>query len=228
MELRGSTRMPPVGRSGPGTKSTSLSAVALGNLIRCTDLARMIPPMATQAAPHLEFAGQIRQKLSVPVMHAARIADVATARYAITEGLLDLVGMTRALMADPELPNKVRTGRADEIRPCVGANMCIDGIYNSGSAFCIHNPSTGRELEVPQRVVPASTSRRVAVVGAGPAGLEAARVLGERGHDVQVYEASSRAGASSCWRRGRPVGVTCGGSSTGGPRSSPASVCRSR
>jgi hypothetical protein len=128
----------------------------------------MIPPMATQTAPHLEFAGQIKRKLSVPLMHAARIADVATARYAIAEGLLNLVGMTRALMADPELPNKVRTGRTDEIRPCVGANMCIDGIYNSGSAFCIHNPSTGRELEVPQRVERASTSRRVAVVGAGP------------------------------------------------------------
>jgi N-methyl-L-proline demethylase len=165
-----------------------------GSIGTDADLARMIPPMATQAAPHLEFAGQIKQKLSVPVMHAAGIADVATARYAIAEGLLDLVGMTRALMADPELPNKVRAGRADEIRPCVGANMCIDGIYNSGSAFCIHNPSTGRELEVPQRIEPASTSRRVAVVGAGPAGLEAARVLGERGHDVHVYEASSRVG----------------------------------
>ena len=177
--------------TGAGIDFVSLIRGSIGT---DADLARMIPPMATQAAPHLEFAGQIKQKLSVPVMHAARIADVATARYAITEGLLDLVGMTRALMADPELPNKVRTGRAYEIRPCVGANMCIDGIYNSGSAFCIHNPSTGRELEVPQRVVPASTSRRVAVVGAGPAGLEAARVLGERGHDVQVYEASSRAG----------------------------------
>jgi 2,4-dienoyl-CoA reductase-like NADH-dependent reductase (Old Yellow Enzyme family) len=165
-----------------------------GSIGTDADLARMIPPMATPAAPHLEFAGQVRQRLSVPVMHAAGIADVATARYAITDGLLDLVGMTRALMADPELPNKVRTGRADEIRPCVGANMCIDGIYNSGSAFCIHNPSTGRELDLPHRVEPASTSRRVAVVGAGPAGLEAARVLGERGHDVHVYEASSKVG----------------------------------
>jgi N-methyl-L-proline demethylase len=96
-------------------------------------------------------------------MHAARIADVATARHAISEGLLDPVGMTRALMADPELSNKVREGRADQIRPCVGANVCIDGIYASGAAYCIHNPSTGRELELPQRIDRADTLKRVAV-----------------------------------------------------------------
>lgn len=158
------------------------------------DMARSIPPMFTPSAPHLEFAGQIKQKLSIPVMHAGRIADVETARYAISAGLLDLVGMTRALMADPELPNKVSSGRADQIRPCVGAAMCIDGIYHSGAAYCIHNPSTGRELELPQRTTPAATGRRVAVVGAGPGGLEAARVLAERGHTVEVFEAADQVG----------------------------------
>ncbi|MFE0254725.1 FAD-dependent oxidoreductase [Streptomyces sp. NPDC059010] len=165
-----------------------------GSIGTDADLARTIPPMSTPASPHLEFAGRVKRKLSVPVMHAARISDVATARYAIAEGLLDLVGMTRALMADPELPNKVRDGRTDRIRPCVGANMCIDGIYSSGAAFCVHNPSTGRELEIPQRIDAASTARRVAVVGAGPAGLEAARVLAERGHDVRLFEAADKVG----------------------------------
>jgi 2,4-dienoyl-CoA reductase-like NADH-dependent reductase (Old Yellow Enzyme family)/thioredoxin reductase len=158
------------------------------------DMARMIPPMATPAAPHLEFAGEIKRKLSVPVMHAARIADVATARYAITEGLLDLVGMTRAMIADPDLPNKVRTGRTDQIRPCVGASLCIDGIYRSGAAFCIHNASTGRELEIPQRTAPSIVHKKVAVVGGGPAGLEAARILAERGHTVHLLEASNKLG----------------------------------
>ncbi|WP_392507918.1 FAD-dependent oxidoreductase [Naumannella halotolerans] len=165
-----------------------------GNLGTDADLARAIPPMATPSAPHLEFAGQIKQKLSIPVMHAARIADVQTARHAIADGLLDLVGMTRALMADPDLPTKIATGRTDQIRPCVGASMCIDGIYQSGAAYCIHNPSTGRELELPHAISPALQLKQVAVVGGGPAGLEAARVLAERGHRVKLFEASDSLG----------------------------------
>ena len=113
-------------------------------------LTNLIPPMATPASPHLEFAGWVRKNVDVPVMHAARIADVATARHAIAEGLLDLVGMTRALMADPQLPRKVQAGHADQVRPCVGASVCLDSIYTAGSALCIHNPATGRELQLPQ------------------------------------------------------------------------------
>jgi 2,4-dienoyl-CoA reductase-like NADH-dependent reductase (Old Yellow Enzyme family)/thioredoxin reductase len=169
-------------------------SVIKGSIDMDVRLARMIPPMGTPAAPHLQFAGQIKQKLSVPVMHAARIADVATARYAIEAGLLDLVGMTRALLADPHLPSKVAAGHEDRIRPCVGANMCIDSIYTSGAAYCIHNPSTGRELEIPHGVQRAPAERRVAVAGGGPAGLEAARLLGERGHAVTLFEAGPQLG----------------------------------
>lgn len=159
-----------------------------------SELARLIPPMGTPSAPHLEFAGWVKRQLDVPVMHAARIADVATARYAISEGLLDLVGMTRALIADPHLVAKVVAGQVDRIRPCVGANMCIDGIYSSGASFCVHNPSSGRELQLPHEVTRAAARKRCAVVGGGPAGLEAARTLGERGHDVTLFEASDRLG----------------------------------
>lgn len=157
-------------------------------------LTRMIPVMGMPSAPHLELIGEMKQKLNVPVMHAGKIADVATARYAIEAGLLDLVGMTRALIADPYLPNKIANKSEDQIRPCVGASMCIDGIYTAGAAFCIHNPSTGRELELPQTIDTAKSKRNVAVIGGGPGGLEAARTLAERGHEVTLFEANDSLG----------------------------------
>ena len=157
-------------------------------------LTRMIPVMGMASAPHLELIGEMRQKLNVPVMHAGKIADVATARYAIEAGLLDLVGMTRALIADPYLPTKIANKTEDQIRPCVGASMCIDGIYTAGAAFCIHNPSTGRELELPQELEPALKLKKVAVVGGGPGGLEAARTLAEKGHAVTLFEANDSLG----------------------------------
>lgn len=157
-------------------------------------LTRMIPIMGMASAPHLELIGEMKQKLNVPVMHAGKIADVPTARYAIEAGLLDLVGMTRALIADPYLPTKIANKTEDQIRPCVGASMCIDGIYTAGAAFCIHNPSTGRELELPQDITPAKTTKNVAVVGGGPGGLEAARTLAEKGHTVTLFEANDSLG----------------------------------
>ena len=143
-------------------------------------------------------------------MHAARISDVATARHAIREGLLDLVGMTRAQIADPHLVAKVAAGDEDRIRPCVGANYCLDAIYQSGDAKCIHNPATGREQTLPHvdRPRPARSPEAV-VVGAGPAGLEAARVLGERGHRRRGAGGRRRARAARCGsRRPRPAGAT--------------------
>jgi len=157
-------------------------------------LTRMIPIMGMASAPHLELIGEIKQKLNVPVMHAGKIADVPTARYAIEAGILDLVGMTRALIADPYLPTKIANKTEDQIRPCVGASMCIDGIYTAGAAFCIHNPSTGRELELPQEIEPATKLKKVAVVGGGPGGLEAARTLAEKGHAVTLFEANDSMG----------------------------------
>lgn len=158
-------------------------------------LSRVIPPMGTPVAPHLEFAGAVKAAIDIPVMHASRINDVATARHAIRDGLVDLVGMTRAHIADPHIVAKLQAGEEDRIRPCVGATYCLDEIYQNRDAKCIHNPSTGREDRLPHHV-PAATgpAKTVVVVGAGPAGLEAARVLGERGHRVIVFEAADQAG----------------------------------
>ncbi len=157
-------------------------------------LSHVIPNMGSRSAPHLDFSGEVRSATRLPTFHAARIQDVATARHAIASGKLDMVGMTRAHLADPHIARKVAAGREHEIRPCVGMGYCIDSIY-SGQAVCIHNAATGREGAVPHVAMPSEGPRlKVVVVGAGPGGLEAARVAGERGHAVLVFEAGAEAG----------------------------------
>ncbi|MFZ0159923.1 MAG: NADH:flavin oxidoreductase [Kineosporiaceae bacterium] len=153
------------------------------------DLAEVIPIHGMPSGPHLDFCGTVRAQTRLAVLHSAKIDDVSTARYAIVEGRLDLVGMTRSHLAEPHLVRRIEDGEESRIRPCVGATYCLDRIYEAGEALCIHNAATGREGTMPHTIAPADVVRRVVVVGAGPAGLEAARVAGERGHSVTVLEA---------------------------------------
>ncbi|MBN9887821.1 NADH:flavin oxidoreductase [Salipiger abyssi] len=168
--------------------------VIRGHIDTDAALTDVIPVQGMRSAPHLDFAGEIRAEAQIPTLHAAKIQDVATARHAIASGKLDIVGMTRAHMADPHIVAKILRGEEDRIRPCVGANYCLDRIYMGGGALCLHNPSTGRELELPHEIAPAAETCRVVIVGAGPAGLEAARVAALRGHEVVVHEAANDPG----------------------------------
>lgn len=154
----------------------------------------MIPVAGMRSAPHLDVASEIRKATGQPTFHASRIQDVATARHAIAEGHLDMVGMTRAHMADPHIVQKILSGREADIRPCTGANYCLDRIYQGGMALCIHNPATGREQDMPHKITKSDKPKKVVVIGAGPGGLEAARVASERGHSVVLFEAADKAG----------------------------------
>nr|WP_299380250.1 FAD-dependent oxidoreductase [uncultured Halomonas sp.] len=188
--------------------------VIRGHIDSDAGLAEVIPNMGATTAPHLAFVGEVRRATGLPVLHASRINDVATARYAIREGLLDLVGMVRAHMAEPNITALIESGEEERIRPCVGAGYCIDGIYENGAAYCIHNPATGREESLPHVIArDVDAPRHVVVVGAGPAGLEAARASAERGHRVTLLEANDMAGgqvriASLLERRREMLGIT--------------------
>jgi len=170
-------------------------------------LGAVIPTMDRPSGVHLELARQVREATGLPVMQAAKIADLATADHAVRGGYLDLVGMTRAHMADPHLVAKLRRGEAERIRPCVGAGYCVDRIYRGQDALCLHNVATGREETLAHDVPHAAARRTVVVIGGGPAGLESARVAALRGHRVVLFEAAQRLGgqlvlaAKAGWRR---------------------------
>lgn len=165
-------------------------------------LAGWVSPMGMPAAAHLNVAANIRQAVSLPVFHAGGIADVSTARRAISDGLVDMVGMTRAHIADPYLVQKLVEKREQDIRPCVGMGYCVDRVNQGKEMFCGHNPATGREETLSHNIgknsrpdtTRCSSLQKAVIVGGGPAGMEAARVFAARGFNVTLFEATNHLG----------------------------------
>ncbi len=187
-----------IARGLAGTGMVDFINVIKGWIATDEAIARVIPGSGTPLGPHLAFAGAIKEAVDLPVFQAARVTDLETARHAIEAGLVDMVGMTRAHIADPHIVRKLEAGEAHRIRPCVGASYCINRLYLGQDALCVHNPATGREATIPQLVPPAEIAgRRVVVVGGGVAGMEAARVSAARGHDVVLIEAAHELGGQA-------------------------------
>ena len=172
---------------------------------------RTIPTMFMDVGPTLPYAQALREILTVPVFTAGRINQPQQAEHALASGQTDMIGMVRAFIADPDFALKAGRDQPDEIRACIACNQACIGHRHAGHGIsCIQFPETGRELEYGIRT-PAQAKKRVVVVGGGPGGLKTAVVAAERGHDVTLYEKSSRLGGQALLAQALPDRSEFGG-----------------
>jgi 2,4-dienoyl-CoA reductase (NADPH2) len=150
-------------------------------------------PLVHEPGGYLGFAAGIKQAVSVPVIAVGRI-EPEVAEKVLRAGEADFIAMGRKLLADPELPNKLAEGRVGDIRPCIYCYTCVSEIFHSRHVICAVNAETGHEQTA--LITAAQQARKILVVGAGPAGMEAARVARLRGHEVTLCEAGSRLGGT--------------------------------
>ncbi len=174
----------------------------------------IVPPMAIAAAYLADAAATFKASLSIPLFVTGRINQPQEAELILARGQADVCGMTRALICDPLMPAKTLEGRADDVRACIACNQACIGHFHKGLPIsCIQHPETGRELHFGKRQ-PTLKRRRIMVVGGGPAGMKAAAVAAQRGHDVTLFEASAQLGGQVLLAQLLPRRSEFGGAST--------------
>ena len=168
--------------------------VTAGSMAGAGGSVHVVPPMAIETGYLAPLAAALKASVAKPVFVAGRINQPQMADRILAAGQADMCGMTRAMIADPEMPNKARAGRLDDIRTCIACNQACIGHLQAGTAIsCIQYPESGRERRY-GRLEPAARPRRVLVAGGGPAGMKAAAVAAARGHQVTLYEAGPQLG----------------------------------
>lgn len=150
----------------------------------------MIPPMAVPEGPLVHLAEAVKKAVSIPVIAVGKIRTPEFAEKILTSNKADFVAIGRTLLADPDWPNKVASGKTTDIMPCIACNQgCIGRLFAQEDVWCTVNPETGRENAFAQH---SKKKKTVVIIGGGPAGLSAARVAAKRGHTVTLYEKSNK------------------------------------
>jgi 2,4-dienoyl-CoA reductase-like NADH-dependent reductase (Old Yellow Enzyme family) len=185
--------------------------VIAGTSATASGAAHIVPSMANAHGYVAPFAQKVKQVTGKPVFVAGRINQPQIAEEVLASGAADMCGMTRAMIADPQMANKALSGRTDDIRACIGCNQACIGHFQLGLAIsCIQHPETGRELRYEQKPR-AAVRRKIMVVGGGPAGLKAAAVAAERGHEVHLHEREAQTGGQARLAQLLPTRAEFGG-----------------
>jgi 2,4-dienoyl-CoA reductase-like NADH-dependent reductase (Old Yellow Enzyme family)/NADPH-dependent 2,4-dienoyl-CoA reductase/sulfur reductase-like enzyme len=164
----------------------------------------MIQPTYWPHCYHVHRAAMFKKELKIPVTTVGSIPDMETADRIIAEGKADVVAMARAILVDPEIVNKAKSGRLDDVRPCMRCFACNKRTRYFNSIRCAGNPVLGRELDYAE-IRPALKKKKVVVVGGGPAGMQAAQTAAQRGHDVVLFEKSAALGGNLVYAAGLEI-----------------------